>query len=91
MWIFLGKSAVNSFSPLLMHSYSMASRKLLIITRFLTFLHRHPHPPESQSAAINAITSALRLPTLFNFDPLFKLDAVVSAKYHEPFSSPQVF
>ncbi|KAG2097941.1 uncharacterized protein F5147DRAFT_763305 [Suillus discolor] len=47
--------------------------------------------PESQSEAVDAIALALRLPSLFDFDPLFKLDAVVSAKDHEPFSLLQVF
>ncbi|KAG2060054.1 hypothetical protein BDR06DRAFT_1003102 [Suillus hirtellus] len=47
--------------------------------------------PESQSAVVDAIALALRLPSLFDFDPLFKLDAVVSAKDHELFSLLQVF
>ncbi|KAG1831051.1 hypothetical protein EV424DRAFT_214315 [Suillus variegatus] len=47
--------------------------------------------PESQSAAIDAIALALRLPSLFDFDPLFKSDAVVSAKNHELFSLLQMF
>jgi translation initiation factor 3 subunit M len=47
--------------------------------------------PEGQSAAIDAIALALRLPSLFDLDPLFKLDAVVSAKDHELFSLLQVF
>ncbi|KAG1895637.1 uncharacterized protein F5891DRAFT_1193966 [Suillus fuscotomentosus] len=47
--------------------------------------------PESQSAAIDVIALALYSPTLFYFDPLFKLDAVVSAKDHEAFSLLQVF
>jgi translation initiation factor 3 subunit M len=47
--------------------------------------------PEGQSAAIDAIALALRLPLLFDLDPLFKLDAVVSAKDHELFPLLQVF
>ncbi|KAG1844398.1 hypothetical protein C8R48DRAFT_678419 [Suillus tomentosus] len=46
---------------------------------------------QPQSAAIDAIALALCSPTLFDFDPLFKLDAVVSAKDHEAFSLLQVF
>ncbi|KAG2054066.1 hypothetical protein BDR06DRAFT_1021065 [Suillus hirtellus] len=41
--------------------------------------------PESQSAAIDVVALALYSPTLFYFGPLFKLDAVVSAKDHEAF------
>lgn len=47
--------------------------------------------PDGQSAAIDAIALALRLPSLFDLDPLFKLDAVVAAKDHELFSLLQVF
>ncbi|KAG1831049.1 hypothetical protein EV424DRAFT_214102 [Suillus variegatus] len=48
-------------------------------------------PFSSPSPAIDAIALALRLPSLFDFDPLFKLDAVVSVKDHELFSLLQVF
>jgi len=46
---------------------------------------------DGQSAAIDAIALALRLPAMFDLDPLFKLDAVVAAKNHELFSLLQVF
>ncbi|KAG1803274.1 hypothetical protein EV424DRAFT_1351557 [Suillus variegatus] len=46
---------------------------------------------QPQSAAIDAIALALCSPTSFDFDPLFKLDAVVSAKDHEAFSLLQLF
>ncbi|KAF8914261.1 hypothetical protein CPB84DRAFT_1721203 [Gymnopilus junonius] len=51
-------------------------------------------PPSSDAAnaaSLDAIASALRLPTIFDFDPLFKLDAVVSVKDHELFSLLQIF
>ncbi|KDQ64446.1 hypothetical protein JAAARDRAFT_28075 [Jaapia argillacea MUCL 33604] len=47
--------------------------------------------PDAQSAAVEAISTALRLPTIFDFDPLFKLDAVIASKSHELFSLLQVF
>ncbi|KAG0702392.1 hypothetical protein DFH29DRAFT_921438 [Suillus ampliporus] len=47
--------------------------------------------PDGQSAAIDAIALALRLPSLFDLDPLLKLDAVVAAKDHELFLLLQVF
>ncbi|KAL1741002.1 hypothetical protein HDZ31DRAFT_46364 [Schizophyllum fasciatum] len=46
---------------------------------------------EAREAAVQAITLALRLPSVFDFDPLFKLDAVVAAKDHELFPLLQVF
>ncbi|OCH95934.1 PCI-domain-containing protein [Obba rivulosa] len=47
--------------------------------------------PPSQDAAVDAIVTALRLPTFFDFDPLFRIDAVVAAKDHELFSLLQIF
>ncbi|TFK55641.1 PCI-domain-containing protein [Heliocybe sulcata] len=46
--------------------------------------------PEAQAAAVDTIAAALRLP-IYDFDPLFKLDAVVASKDHELFSLLQVF
>ncbi|KAG2054148.1 hypothetical protein BDR06DRAFT_1051105 [Suillus hirtellus] len=45
------------------------------------------YSPENQFAAVDAVASALRLHALSYFDSLFKLDAIVSAKDHEPFSA----
>lgn len=44
-----------------------------------------------KAAAVDAIATALRLPTIFDFDPLLKLDAVVAAKDSELFSLLQIF
>ncbi|KIL70313.1 hypothetical protein M378DRAFT_156420 [Amanita muscaria Koide BX008] len=46
---------------------------------------------ESHAAAFNLIADALRLPSVFNFDPLIKLDVVVAVKNHELFSLLQIF
>ncbi len=51
-------------------------------------------PPKSsiaKDAAIDVITTTLRLPSLFDFDRLYKLDAVVFLKDHELFSLLQIF
>ena len=51
-------------------------------------------PPSSQAgqtAAIEAIAAALRLPTIFDFDPLFKLDTILTLKNHELFSLLLIF
>jgi translation initiation factor 3 subunit M len=45
----------------------------------------------SSDAAISAISDALRNPTVFNFDPLFRQNAVVALKNHELFSLLQIF
>ncbi|KAJ3980007.1 PCI domain-containing protein [Lentinula detonsa] len=51
-------------------------------------------PPTSEAAkdaSIRVIASALRIPSIFEFDTLFKLDAVVANKDHELFALLQVF
>ncbi|KAG6850642.1 hypothetical protein H0H93_010834 [Arthromyces matolae] len=47
--------------------------------------------PLTQDAAIDLIATALRLPDVLDFDPLFKLDAVVSAKDQELYGLLQIF
>ncbi len=46
---------------------------------------------DAESTAISAISDALRNPTVFNFDPLFRQNAVVALKGHELFSLLQIF
>ncbi|KAI0787178.1 hypothetical protein BC629DRAFT_1515435 [Irpex lacteus] len=48
-------------------------------------------PSSSKSAALDLIASALRLPSVFDFDALFRLDAVVAAKDSELYSLLQIF
>ena len=50
-----------------------------------------PSSPAAQSAAMEAVAAALRLPSYFDFDSLFRLDAVVAAKDHELFALLQIF
>ncbi|KAH9927090.1 PCI-domain-containing protein [Epithele typhae] len=50
-----------------------------------------PSSPAAHSAAMDAVAAALRLPSFFDFDPLFRLDAVVAAKNHELFSLLHIF
>ncbi|KAG6828491.1 hypothetical protein H0H92_007806 [Tricholoma furcatifolium] len=47
--------------------------------------------PAAKDGAANVIATALRLPNVFDFDPLFKLDAVISIKDHELYSLLQIF
>lgn len=46
---------------------------------------------EAKTAAVDIVATALRLPTVFDFDALFKLDAVINIKDHELFSLLQIF
>lgn len=50
-----------------------------------------PTSPEAKTAALELIATALRLPTLFDFEPLVKIDAVIAAKGHELFALLQIF
>jgi translation initiation factor 3 subunit M len=50
-----------------------------------------PGAPKTEAAAVETIATALRLPFVFDFDPLFKLDAVVATKDHELFSLLHIF
>ncbi|KAI0089175.1 PCI domain-containing protein [Irpex rosettiformis] len=45
----------------------------------------------SQSDALDLVASALRLPSVFDFDALFRLDAVIAAKDSELYSLLQIF
>lgn len=47
--------------------------------------------PCAKTAAVEAITIALRSPVVFDFGPLFNLDAVIASKDHPLFSLLQVF
>lgn len=48
--------------------------------------------PEALTASVKLITAALSDPTMYDFDPLFRIDAVVeSAKDHEIFELLRVF
>lgn len=75
--IFL-KSIVDAYAKVdqLTTSYEYS----LLYVRSLT-----PSSQAGQTAAVEAIAFALRLPSIFDFDPLFKLDAVLAAKSHELF------
>jgi translation initiation factor 3 subunit M len=50
-----------------------------------------PSSPESRSAAVDTIVAALRLPSIFDFDALYNLDAVIAVKDHELFPLLHIF
>ncbi|TFY82705.1 hypothetical protein EWM64_g1301 [Hericium alpestre] len=47
--------------------------------------------PEAHSAAIDLIAASLSSSTIFDFDSLFKIDAIVAQKDHELFQLLQIF
>ena len=50
-----------------------------------------PNSPHPESDAIQAISTALKLPSVFDFDTLFKIDAIIKLQGHELFSLLRVF
>lgn len=50
-----------------------------------------PSSPDAQTAAVNVIASALQLPSLFDFDPLLKLELVSSIQKHPIYALLQIF
>jgi len=58
----------------------------------LSYVRSLPASSElGKTAAVDAIATALRLPSIFDFDPLFKLEPVIAVKDHELFSLLQIF
>ncbi|KAF5393126.1 hypothetical protein D9757_001224 [Collybiopsis confluens] len=78
------KSIVDAYTksdqPLKAYEYS------IIYVRSLS-----PSSEQGKSAAAQIITSALRLPSVFDFDPLFKLDPVLSLKNDDLFGLLKIF
>ncbi|EJF62277.1 PCI-domain-containing protein [Dichomitus squalens LYAD-421 SS1] len=82
----------SSFIKLIVDAYKRSEQPVASYQYQLSYVRSlPPSSPEAQSAAIDAIASALRLPNNFDFDPLFRLDAVVAAKDHELFALLQIF
>ena len=42
-----------------------------------------PTSPKAMTAALNVIATSLRIPSIFNFDSLLKLDSVMVVKDHQ--------
>ncbi|KAF9782189.1 hypothetical protein BJ322DRAFT_1111072 [Thelephora terrestris] len=50
-----------------------------------------PNSPHAEPSAIQAISTSLKLPSVFDFDALFKIDAITKLQGHELFSLLTVF
>ncbi|KAI0677204.1 PCI-domain-containing protein [Trametes maxima] len=82
----------SSFLKLLVHAFTKANNATVAYHYQLSYVRSlPPASPAAQEAAISAVASALRLPSYFDFDSLFRLDAVVAAKDHELFSLLRIF
>ncbi|EDR12258.1 uncharacterized protein LACBIDRAFT_311474 [Laccaria bicolor S238N-H82] len=82
----------STFLKSIVDAYAKAGELTTSYEYSLVYIRTLPSTSSaSREAVINAIVAALRLPNIFDFDPLFKLDAVVNAKDHELFSLLQIF
>ena len=69
-------------------SQNKANRCLLTRETSYTYLVSYarsipPASPKAEAAALSAIATSLKLPTVFNFDSLLKLDSVMVVKDHQ--------
>lgn len=79
----------DSTSPIadLSPSYRTASYQYL-----LTLLRNlPPNSPHANSSAVQAISMSLKLPSVFDFDCLFKIDEIINLQGHELFSLLRIF
>ena len=87
--------------------YGFSYNSMTIRGSILTFLPSHrtisyqyllaslrslpPNSPHAESSAIQAISTSLKLPSVFDFDTLFKIDAIIKLQGHALFSLLRVF
>ncbi|KAJ3516149.1 hypothetical protein NLJ89_g1305 [Agrocybe chaxingu] len=82
----------SAFIKSIVDAYAQAEQLTKSYDYSLSYVQSLPASSAArESATLELIATALRLPTVFNFDPLFKLDAVLSVKDHELFSLLQIF
>lgn len=82
----------SAFLKSIVDAYDQADQPIIAYQYILSYVRSLDATSEAgKAAAVDAIATALRLPTIFDFDPLLKLDAVVAAKDSELFSLLQIF
>ncbi|KAF8204770.1 PCI domain-containing protein [Pholiota molesta] len=82
----------SAFLKSIVDAYVKAEQPTIAYEYSLLYLQSLPSSSEqAKEAAVDVVATALRLPTVFDFDALFKLDAVVAIKEHELFSLLQIF
>ncbi|THH33481.1 hypothetical protein EUX98_g705 [Antrodiella citrinella] len=80
----------SAFLKLLVDAYATSGDADTSYQYLLSYVRSLP-PSSAEPAAVQVIVAALRSLTVFDFDPLFRLDAVVAAKNHEIFPLLQIF
>ena len=84
-----------AFSPAVLYPSlltSLSSRRTTSYQYLLASLRNlPPNSPHAKSSAIQAISTSLNLPSVFDFDTLFKINAITELQGHELFSLLRVF
>ncbi|KAF9481875.1 PCI domain-containing protein [Pholiota conissans] len=82
----------SAFLKLVVDAYAKAEQPVIVYEYSLLYLQSLPgSSEETKAVAVDVVANALRLPSVFDFDALFKLDAVIAIKDHELFSLLQIF
>ncbi|KAH8989688.1 PCI-domain-containing protein [Lactarius akahatsu] len=85
-------SEKSTFLERLVEVFSKAGQRVTAYHYKLAHLRSlDPASQATQLVALDAIATALSDPTIFDFDPLFKLDAVLAVKAHPLFALLRVF
>ncbi|KAH8988769.1 PCI-domain-containing protein [Lactarius hatsudake] len=85
-------SEKSTFLERLVEVFSKAGQRVTAYHYKLSHLRSlDPASHATQLVALDAIATALSDPTIFDFDPLFKLDAVLAVKAHPLFALLRVF
>ena len=84
----VGQECVHFFSIALrsVYTHSLIHREASYTYLILYVRSIPPNSPKAKTAALDLIATSLRLPSVFNFDPLLKIDAVRVAKDHQLFA-----
>ncbi|KAJ6616235.1 PCI domain-containing protein [Mycena sp. CBHHK59/15] len=81
----------SAFLKSIADAYEKAGQLATSYEYSLAYVRSLPSDASAAHAAVDTIATALRLPFVFDFDPLFKLDAVVAVKDHELFALLHIF
>ncbi|CAA7260135.1 unnamed protein product [Cyclocybe aegerita] len=82
----------SAFLKSIVDAYAQADQPTTSYDYSLSYVQSLPASSAAREpATLELIATALRLPTVFNFDPLFKLEAVLAVKDHELFSLLHIF
>jgi translation initiation factor 3 subunit M len=82
----------RAFLKSLSDAYEKAGEQEIAYSYQLSYLRSlPPSSPDVQTAALEVIASALRLPAIFNFESLLKLEPLQAVKTHDLFGLLKIF